>query len=82
MFCTHSHTFSGLVPVRDSPLGWHSTDTLSSTTSEARPKPSPAFAAAPKDRGHVQPLVNPRKTDMDESYALAAQYPAVSHRFV
>ncbi|KAK4097384.1 acetolactate synthase [Parathielavia hyrcaniae] len=47
---------------------------LSTTTAptppatEARPKPSPSFNAAPKDRSHVQPLVNPRKSDMDESF--------------
>ncbi|KAK4121591.1 acetolactate synthase [Parathielavia appendiculata] len=38
------------------------------TATEARPKPSPSFNAAPKDRSHVQPLVNPRKNDMDESF--------------
>ncbi|KAK0621617.1 thiamine diphosphate-binding protein [Bombardia bombarda] len=35
---------------------------------EVRPKPSPAFNAEPKDRSHVQPLVNARKSDMDESF--------------
>jgi hypothetical protein len=42
-------------------------------SSEARPKASPSFN---KDRGHVQPLVNPKKSDMDESYVPTAQYPA------
>ncbi|KAL2018510.1 hypothetical protein VTK56DRAFT_795 [Thermocarpiscus australiensis] len=39
------------------------------TASETRPKPSPAFnAAGPRDRSHVQPLVNSRRNDMDESF--------------
>ncbi|KAJ4300616.1 Acetolactate synthase, mitochondrial [Collariella sp. IMI 366227] len=33
---------------------------------DARPKPSPSFNAA--DRSHVQPLVNPKQSDMDESF--------------
>ncbi|GAB1318607.1 Acetolactate synthase, mitochondrial [Madurella fahalii] len=38
-------------------------------TSTTRPTPSPAFnAAVSGDRAHVQPLVNPRKSDMDESF--------------
>ncbi|ATY65660.1 acetolactate synthase [Cordyceps militaris] len=40
--------------------------TASSPASTVRAVPSPAFNAEPK--GHVQPLVNPRKTDMDESF--------------
>ncbi|KAK3306457.1 thiamine diphosphate-binding protein [Chaetomium strumarium] len=36
---------------------------------EARPKPSPSFNAAnTRDTSHVQPLVNPRKSEMDESF--------------
>ncbi|KAK4233067.1 thiamine diphosphate-binding protein [Achaetomium macrosporum] len=36
---------------------------------EARPKPSPSFNAAnTRDTSHVQPLVSPRKSDMDESF--------------
>ncbi|KAK3906624.1 thiamine diphosphate-binding protein [Staphylotrichum tortipilum] len=34
----------------------------------AAPKSNPSAAAPAKDRSHVQPLVNPRKTDMDESF--------------
>jgi hypothetical protein len=41
--------------------------------SEVRPKPSPSFNASDaKTRQHVQPLVNPRQSEMDESYASAA----------
>ncbi|KAG7288200.1 Acetolactate synthase, mitochondrial [Staphylotrichum longicolle] len=39
--------------------------TKPTATSEARPNASPSFN---KDRGHVQPLVNPKKSDMDESF--------------
>lgn len=45
-----------------------STAATKPTATEARPKPSPSFNAATSDRGHVQPLVNPRKSDMDESF--------------
>ncbi|KAK4149272.1 thiamine diphosphate-binding protein [Chaetomidium leptoderma] len=45
-----------------------STAATKPTTIEARPKPSPSFNAETKDRSHVQPLVNPRKSDMDESF--------------
>ncbi|KAK3324119.1 thiamine diphosphate-binding protein [Cercophora scortea] len=39
------------------------------TAAEARPIPSPAFnQAAPKDQSHVQPLVAPKKSEMDESF--------------
>ncbi|KXX73467.1 Acetolactate synthase catalytic subunit, mitochondrial [Madurella mycetomatis] len=38
-------------------------------TTTTRPTPSPAFnATGSGDRAHVQPLVNPRKSDMDESF--------------
>ncbi|RDA87433.1 hypothetical protein CP532_2789 [Ophiocordyceps camponoti-leonardi (nom. inval.)] len=43
----------------------------SQTTSAApqvRPIPSPAFNIQEQDRSHVQPLVNPRKNAMDESF--------------
>ncbi|KAL2127520.1 hypothetical protein VTI74DRAFT_10613 [Chaetomium olivicolor] len=36
------------------------------TATDARPKPSPSFNVA--DRSHVQPLVNPKKSDVDESF--------------
>lgn len=35
---------------------------------QVRPTPSPAFNAETKDRSHVQPLVNAKRKDMDESY--------------
>jgi acetolactate synthase-1/2/3 large subunit len=40
--------------------------TAKPTATETRPLPSPAFNAA--DQSHVQPLVNPRKNDVDESF--------------
>ncbi|TFB05500.1 Acetolactate synthase catalytic subunit [Trichoderma ghanense] len=39
-----------------------------SAAPQVRPVPSPAFNAEGKDRSHVQPLVNPSKPDMDESF--------------
>ncbi|KAK3936757.1 thiamine diphosphate-binding protein [Diplogelasinospora grovesii] len=40
-----------------------------SAAPEVRAKASPSFnAATPKDRSHVQPLVSPRQSDMDESF--------------
>lgn len=36
--------------------------------SQIRDAPSPSFNTADKDRSHVQPLVNPRGPEMDESY--------------
>ncbi|KAL6891693.1 acetolactate synthase [Trichoderma longibrachiatum] len=39
-----------------------------SAAPQVRPVPSPAFNAETKDRSHVQPLVNPSKPDMDESF--------------
>ncbi|KAH8912627.1 acetolactate synthase [Coniochaeta sp. PMI_546] len=39
------------------------------TAAEARPKPSPSFNPGDsKTRHHVQPLVNPRQGEMDESF--------------
>ncbi|KAK8149640.1 Acetolactate synthase, mitochondrial [Beauveria asiatica] len=40
--------------------------TASSSASTVRAVPSPAFNA--QSQGHVQPLVNPRKSEMDESF--------------
>ncbi|KAL6880857.1 acetolactate synthase [Trichoderma novae-zelandiae] len=39
-----------------------------SAAPQVRPVPSPAFNAEVKDRSHVQPLVNPSRPDMDESF--------------
>ncbi|KAL7792175.1 acetolactate synthase [Trichoderma ceciliae] len=39
-----------------------------SAAPQVRPVPSPAFNREDKDRSHVQPLVNPRRPDMDESF--------------
>ncbi|KAK1251242.1 hypothetical protein MKX07_005797 [Trichoderma sp. CBMAI-0711] len=39
-----------------------------SAAPQVRPNASPAFNAEDKDRSHVQPLVNPSKPDMDESF--------------
>ncbi|KAH7322888.1 thiamine diphosphate-binding protein [Stachybotrys elegans] len=44
---------------------------LTASTSAApqvRPVPSPAFNVEPESRSHVQPLVNPSKPEMDESF--------------
>ncbi|EAQ88397.1 conserved hypothetical protein [Chaetomium globosum CBS 148.51] len=57
---------------RNSPANVRNQSTTAATkptATEARPKPSPSFNAATKDRSHVQPLVNPKKSDVDESYA-------------
>ncbi|KAM4067034.1 thiamine pyrophosphate enzyme, central domain-containing protein [Hirsutella rhossiliensis] len=35
---------------------------------QVRPIPSPAFNAQEQDRSHVQPLVNPQRSDMDDSF--------------
>ncbi|CAI6087489.1 unnamed protein product [Clonostachys chloroleuca] len=39
-----------------------------SAATKTRDIPSPAFQAADKDRSHVQPLVNPKSPEMDESF--------------
>ncbi|VUC38238.1 unnamed protein product [Clonostachys rosea] len=39
-----------------------------SAAPQVRPIPSPAFNAEPESRSHVQPLVNPSKPEMDESF--------------
>ncbi|PKK51230.1 hypothetical protein CI102_2746 [Trichoderma harzianum] len=39
-----------------------------SAAPNVRPVPSPAFNTADNDRSHVQPLVNPQRPDMDESF--------------
>ncbi|KAM0247255.1 hypothetical protein ACHAQJ_009906 [Trichoderma viride] len=39
-----------------------------SAAPQVRPVPSPAFNQENKDRSHVQPLVNARRPDMDESF--------------
>ncbi|KAK7414793.1 Acetolactate synthase, mitochondrial [Neonectria punicea] len=41
--------------------------TTTAASTQARDIPSPAFNVD-KDQSHVQPLVNPRRTDMDESF--------------
>jgi acetolactate synthase-1/2/3 large subunit len=56
---------------RNSPANVRNQSTTAATkptATEARPKPSPSFNAATKDRSHVQPLVNPKKSDVDESF--------------
>ncbi|SPO03999.1 probable acetolactate synthase [Cephalotrichum gorgonifer] len=44
------------------------TTAASSNAPQTRPNPSPAFNAETKDKSHVQPLVNPRQGEMDESF--------------
>ncbi|KAL2169196.1 hypothetical protein VTG60DRAFT_6360 [Thermothelomyces hinnuleus] len=68
---TTAQRATALTARRNSPANVRNQSTTAATkptTSEARPKPSPSFNTAAKDRSHVQPLVNPRKNDMDESF--------------
>ncbi|KAK4249197.1 thiamine diphosphate-binding protein [Corynascus novoguineensis] len=68
---TTAQRATALTARRNSPANVRRQSTTAATnptTSEARPKASPSFNAASKDRSHVQPLVNPRKSDMDESF--------------
>ncbi|KAL2189341.1 acetolactate synthase [Thermothelomyces heterothallicus CBS 203.75] len=68
---TTAQRATALTARRNSPANVRNQSTTAATkptTSEARPRPSPSFNTAAKDRSHVQPLVNPRKNDMDESF--------------
>ncbi|KAH7248555.1 thiamine diphosphate-binding protein [Fusarium redolens] len=44
------------------------TTATNSSAPQTRPAPSPAFNLEPESRGHVQPLVNQSKPEMDESF--------------
>jgi acetolactate synthase-1/2/3 large subunit len=68
---TTAHRATAVAARRNSPANARNQSTTAATkptATETRPKPSQSFNAATKDRNNVQPLVNPRKSDMDESF--------------
>ncbi|RYP39472.1 hypothetical protein DL767_002206 [Monosporascus sp. MG133] len=66
---TSSPASISLTTVKKAPAARRNQTTSAQSTAEARDIPAPAFnTASVKDRGHVQPLVNPRAPDMDESF--------------
>ncbi|KAI1414848.1 acetolactate synthase [Hypoxylon sp. FL1857] len=66
---TTSPVPSALQTKKTVPTGVRNQATSAQSTAQVRDAPSPAFNAADtKDRSHVQPLVNPRTPEMDESF--------------
>ncbi|KEZ46816.1 Acetolactate synthase [Scedosporium apiospermum] len=63
-----SSAVAAVSPPRKPVSGTRRHTTATSNASRARPTPSPSFNIESKDRSHVQPLVNPRPTEMDESF--------------
>ncbi|KAI1780108.1 acetolactate synthase [Hypoxylon cercidicola] len=54
---------------RNGPSGVRNQATSAQSTTQTRDVPAPTFNTADaQDRSHVQPLINPRTTDMDESF--------------
>ncbi|RYP14848.1 hypothetical protein DL765_006066 [Monosporascus sp. GIB2] len=66
---TSSPASSSSTTAKKAPAAIRNQTTSAQNTAEARDIPAPAFNTnSVKDRGHVQPLVNPRAPDMDESF--------------
>ncbi|KAI2629618.1 acetolactate synthase [Hypoxylon sp. NC1633] len=60
---------SAVQPKKNVPTGVRNQATSAQSTAQVRDIPAPAFNTADtKDRSHVQPLVNPRAPEMDESF--------------
>ncbi|KAI8964926.1 acetolactate synthase mitochondrial precursor [Daldinia sp. FL1419] len=68
-FLTNSSISSVVQTKKDAPTGVRSQATSAQSPAQVRDAPAPAFNTADtKDRSHVQPLVNPRAPEMDESF--------------
>ncbi|KAI1383324.1 acetolactate synthase [Hypoxylon trugodes] len=66
---TTSPAVSAIQTRKNVPTGVRSQATSAQSTAQVRDAPAPAFnVAATKDQSHVQPLVNPRAPEMDESF--------------
>ncbi|KAI1209116.1 acetolactate synthase [Annulohypoxylon truncatum] len=66
---TTSPVASAIQVKKTVPSGIRNQATSAQSTAQAREVPSPAFNTADaKDQSHVQPLVNPRTPEMDESF--------------
>ncbi|KAH9909211.1 acetolactate synthase [Xylariomycetidae sp. FL2044] len=66
---TTSPTGSTVATVKKGPTGIRNQATSAQATAQIRDAPAPNFnTIGTKDRGHVQPLVNPRIPEMDESF--------------
>ncbi|KAK3318258.1 thiamine diphosphate-binding protein [Apodospora peruviana] len=65
---TSSTKASAVTSARKGPSNVRNQATSATAKADVRPKPSPSFNAEPSDRSHVQPLVSPRKSEMDESF--------------
>ncbi|KAB5572505.1 thiamine diphosphate-binding protein [Coniochaeta sp. 2T2.1] len=62
---TTSPAISAITTSRKVPATARNQTTSAPAAAEVRPKPSPSFS---KPKQHVQPLVNPRQGEMDESF--------------
>lgn len=66
---TSSPASISITTAKKAPAARRNQTTSAQSTAEARDIPAPAFNTnSVKDHGHVQPLVNPRAPDMDESF--------------
>ncbi|KAI1382309.1 acetolactate synthase [Hypoxylon crocopeplum] len=66
---TTSPAVSAIQTRKNAPTGVRNQATSAQSTAQARDVPAPAFnTISTKDRSHVQPLVNPRIPEMDESF--------------
>ncbi|KAI0842208.1 acetolactate synthase [Hypoxylon sp. FL0890] len=66
---TTSPAVSAIQTRKNVPAGVRTQATSAQSAAQVRDVPSPAFNTADtKDRSHVQPLVNPRAPEMDESF--------------
>ncbi|KAI1345266.1 acetolactate synthase [Xylariaceae sp. FL0016] len=66
---TTSPATAAIQSTTKAPKGVRNQTTAAQSTAEVRATPAPAFNTADaKNRGHVQPLVNPRAPEMDESF--------------
>ncbi|KAI0382009.1 acetolactate synthase [Hypomontagnella monticulosa] len=66
---TNSTSAAAIQTRKNVPTGVRSQATAAQSTAQARDVPAPAFNTADtKDRSHVQPLVNPKAPEMDESF--------------
>ncbi|KAI1470102.1 acetolactate synthase mitochondrial precursor [Daldinia caldariorum] len=68
-FLTNSSISSAVQTKKNAPAGVRNQATSAQSPAQVRSAPAPAFnTASTKDRSHVQPLVNPRAPEMDESF--------------
>ncbi|KEY69903.1 hypothetical protein S7711_09004 [Stachybotrys chartarum IBT 7711] len=65
---SQARAFTSTTAPKTAPTTKRNQASAATAAAPVRAVPSPAFNAQSSNKGHVQPLVNPKKNDMDESF--------------